>query len=76
MNERSEALANVPLFSYLNPDELNQVQKLFSEEVYNKGDTICRMGEDGPAPGQYGKRPGPREEEHCAYRDQSTGVER
>jgi hypothetical protein len=26
MNERSEALANVPLFSYLNPDELNQVQ--------------------------------------------------
>jgi len=40
--------------------------------VYNKGDTICRMGEDGPAAGQYGKRPGPREEEQCAYRDKSS----
>ncbi len=47
MNERIKTLSNVPLFSYLSPDELKEVQGLFQEEVFNKGDTVCRIGEEG-----------------------------
>ncbi|MBM3262222.1 MAG: cyclic nucleotide-binding domain-containing protein [candidate division Zixibacteria bacterium] len=35
------------MFSYLSPDELKEVQGLFQEEIFNKGDTICRIGEEG-----------------------------
>ncbi|MEM1203708.1 MAG: patatin-like phospholipase family protein [Acidobacteriota bacterium] len=46
-NDRIETLRNIPLFSYLKPEELQAVQGLFVEEVHRKGADICRAGDEG-----------------------------
>jgi len=47
MADWQEVLATIPIFSFLGRSELAAVQELFVEEVHQKGDTICRQGEEG-----------------------------
>lgn len=47
MPDRLKTLSNIPLFSYLTPEELQKVQALFVEKVFQKGDVICEVGEPG-----------------------------
>lgn len=47
MADWTEILVTIPIFSFLGRSELAAVQQLFVEEVHQKGDTICRQGEEG-----------------------------
>ncbi len=47
MADWQELLATIPIFSFLGRAELVAVQELFVEETHQKGDTICRQGDDG-----------------------------
>lgn len=47
MADWQEVLATIPIFSFLGRSELAAVQELFVEETHQKGDTICRQGEEG-----------------------------
>jgi len=47
MNEWVDVLSNNPLFSYLKREELESVQKHFVELSFPKGETVCRMGDEG-----------------------------
>ena len=47
MNDRTEFLSTVPIFSFLTSSDLEQLQDSFQEENYSKGDVICRIGEEG-----------------------------
>ena len=42
-----KVLAAVPLFSFLRPNELAAVQALMVESTHQKGDVICRAGDEG-----------------------------
>lgn len=46
-SKRVEALAQIPLFSYLTAEELEEAQALFVERVYQRGDTVCKAGDEG-----------------------------
>jgi NTE family protein len=47
MADWHDLLATIPIFSFLGRAELAAVQELFIEEIHQKGDTICRQGEEG-----------------------------
>src|SRR5580700_7202043 len=47
MADWQEVLATIPIFSFLGRAELTAVQQLFVEETHQKGDTICRQGDEG-----------------------------
>jgi NTE family protein len=47
MADWQDVLATIPIFSFLGRSELAAVQELFVEETHQKGDTICRQGEEG-----------------------------
>jgi NTE family protein len=47
MADWHELLSTIPIFSFLGRSELAAVHELFVEAVYQKGDTICRAGEEG-----------------------------
>ncbi len=47
MADWQDLLATIPIFSFLGRAELAAVQELFVEEIHQKGDTICRQGEEG-----------------------------
>src|SRR5580704_16317590 len=42
-----DLLSTIPIFSFLGHTEIAAVEELFVEEVHQKGDTICRQGEEG-----------------------------
>ncbi|MBU4446029.1 MAG: cyclic nucleotide-binding domain-containing protein [Candidatus Marinimicrobia bacterium] len=42
-----KALKNVPIFSELNPRELNEIEKIIHRREYKKGEPIFRMGDPG-----------------------------
>ena len=47
MNSLQEILAAVPLFSFLGPNNLAPVAALCVESIHQKGEYICREGEEG-----------------------------
>lgn len=47
MADWQDLLATIPIFSFLGRAELAAVQELFVEETHQKGDTICKQGEEG-----------------------------
>jgi NTE family protein len=47
MADWHDLLATIPIFSFLGRSELAAVQELFVEEIHQKGDIICRQGEEG-----------------------------
>ncbi len=47
MADWQDLLATIPIFSFLGRSELAAVHDLFVEETHQKGDVICRQGEDG-----------------------------
>src|SRR5215471_191821 len=47
MNSLQEILAAVPLFSFLGPNNLAPVAALCVESIHQKGEFICREGEEG-----------------------------
>jgi NTE family protein len=47
MADWQDLLATIPIFSFLGRAELAAVQELFVEETHQKGDTICRQGDEG-----------------------------
>lgn len=47
MPDLTDFLSTIPIFSFLTKDDLSQLQDLFREETYGKGETICRLGEEG-----------------------------
>src|SRR5580704_8945668 len=47
MADWQDLLATIPIFSFLGRTELAAVQQLFVEETHQKGNTICRQGEEG-----------------------------
>ncbi len=47
MSDWNEFLSTIPIFSFLGRSELAAVQALFVEETFQKGDVICRVGEEG-----------------------------
>ena len=47
MADWQDLLATIPIFSFLGRSELTAVQELFVEETHQKGDIICRQGEEG-----------------------------
>ncbi|MBU0713094.1 cyclic nucleotide-binding domain-containing protein [bacterium] len=42
-----KALKNVPIFSELNPREMNEIEKIIHRREYKKGEPIFRMGDPG-----------------------------
>ena len=42
-----KALKNVPIFSDLNPKEMNEIEKIIHRREYKKGEPIFRMGDPG-----------------------------
>jgi NTE family protein len=47
MADWQDLLATIPIFSFLGRTELAAVHDLFVEETHQKGDMICRQGEEG-----------------------------
>src|SRR5882757_8480110 len=47
MADWQDLLATIPIFSFLGRSELAAVQELFVEETHQRGDTICRQGDEG-----------------------------
>lgn len=47
MAEIQDILSAIPIFSFLGRNELAAVQELFVESTHQKGDLICRIGDDG-----------------------------
>lgn len=47
MADWQDLLSTIPIFSFLGRSELAAVQELFVEETHQKGDTICRQGDEG-----------------------------
>jgi NTE family protein len=47
MADWHDLLQTIPIFSFLGRAELAAVQELFIEVVHQKGDVICRQGEEG-----------------------------
>lgn len=42
-----EFLFQVPLFSSVPPEQINEIAALFKRETYRKDDVVCRQGEPG-----------------------------
>lgn len=47
MADWKDFLASIPIFSFLNRDELRNIQDHFVEVTFQKGETVCRIGEPG-----------------------------
>ncbi|HEU5020426.1 MAG TPA: patatin-like phospholipase family protein [Bryobacteraceae bacterium] len=47
MADWHDLLSTIPIFSFLGRNELAAVQELFVEETHQKGDVICRQGDEG-----------------------------
>jgi NTE family protein len=47
MADWQDLLSTIPIFSFLGRNELAAVQELFVEETHQKGDLICRQGDEG-----------------------------
>ena len=47
MADLQDILSNIPIFSFLGRAEIAAVQSLFVESTHQKGDFICREGEEG-----------------------------
>jgi NTE family protein len=47
MADLHDVLSTIPIFSFLGRAELAAVQELFVESTHQKGDAICRIGEEG-----------------------------
>jgi NTE family protein len=47
MSEWQDFLSTIPIFSFLTKDELGEIQTHFVEETFQKGDTVCAVGEPG-----------------------------
>lgn len=47
MAEFKDFLSTIPIFSFLNREELKEIQEYFVEENFQKGDVVCRVGEPG-----------------------------
>lgn len=47
MTDWKDFLATIPIFSFLNQQELKEIQPYFEEETFQKGDTVCTVGEPG-----------------------------
>ena len=47
MADWHDLLSTIPIFSFLGRNELAAVQELFVEETHQKGDLICRQGDEG-----------------------------
>jgi len=47
MADWHEILATIPIFSFLGRADIDAVKDLFVEEVQQKGDVICRQGDEG-----------------------------
>ena len=49
MDKLSQILKNVELFRDLSDDQLSQISSISKQEVYAKGEAICKQGEPGDA---------------------------
>jgi NTE family protein len=47
MNSLQDILSTIPIFSFLGRDEITAVQSLFVESTHQKGEYVCREGEEG-----------------------------
>ena len=47
MNSLQDNLPTIPIFSFLGRDEITAVQSLFVESTHQKGEYICREGDEG-----------------------------
>src|SRR6185436_1086588 len=47
MNSLQDILPTIPIFSFLGRDEITAVQSLFVESTHQKGEYICREGDEG-----------------------------
>lgn len=47
MNNLQDILSTIPIFSFLGPNEIAAVQSLFVESTHQKGEYVCREGEEG-----------------------------
>ncbi|MEQ1948614.1 MAG: cyclic nucleotide-binding and patatin-like phospholipase domain-containing protein [Bryobacteraceae bacterium] len=47
MTDIQDLLSTIPIFSFLGRNEIAAVQSLFIESTHQKGDYICREGEEG-----------------------------
>ncbi|MFZ0429395.1 MAG: patatin-like phospholipase family protein [Acidobacteriota bacterium] len=47
MADWKDFLASIPIFSFLNREELKSIQDHFVEVTFQKGETVCRMGDPG-----------------------------
>ena len=47
MSSLQDVLSTVPIFSFLGRDEIAAVAPLFVESIHQKGEYICREGEEG-----------------------------
>src|SRR6266478_5750812 len=47
MTELQDILSTIPIFSFLGQSEIAAVQSLFVESTHQKGEYICREGEEG-----------------------------
>src|SRR3954462_13714237 len=47
MADLQDILSTIPIFSFLGRAEMAAVQELFVESTHQKGDYICREGEEG-----------------------------
>src|SRR5262249_41248913 len=47
MSSLQDVLSTVPIFSFLGKDEIAAVGSLFVESIHQKGEYICREGEEG-----------------------------
>ena len=47
MTDLQDVLSTIPIFSFLGRNEIAAVQSLFTESTHQKGEYICREGEEG-----------------------------
>ncbi len=47
MSDLQHFLSTLPIFSFFNRAELTAIQDLFVEVSFEKGETICKVGDDG-----------------------------
>jgi NTE family protein len=47
MSELHDFLSTIPIFSFLTKGEIKEIQTHFVEKTFEKGDTVCKVGEPG-----------------------------
>jgi NTE family protein len=47
MADWKDFLSTIPIFSFLNREELRQIQEHFQEVTFQKGETVCKTGDPG-----------------------------